>query len=502
MKRVLFSLIVILLALACREQDAVYQEFIEDGPVKYVGKVENVQIFSGVERVKLTWDPFVDSRVSSATVYWDNRTHSQTFPIDPHQATEIYVEGLTEGTHIFEIVTHSSSGTSSIPVSITGVTYGQSFMSINDESVITAAVVDYKEETQLSLHHSTSYYYKLIQLNYIDKGGIKKSVEVFPDETVVVLPDCGVSEISYRSVFLPDESCIDSLFSAFRQIKPEKIELVIETELTDAELFFFKGDTLSFSAHTNFPEVSLDVSIKDGGDDWLSVEVVEDRISLKTKTVNLGEDRTAKLSLKAYTIETEISVTQKARDKRLGSLFGNEGVVFWNNGDGSYKIISGAYSLIPWSTTPSQTEATGSDGFTNGRSNIDIIKEMPDYGTTNTYAVSFCETLGGDWYLPSLNELRHELFSGYNGTTFEEATAAKYADITDEEKACRDLYNASISIISTQPFCDRTNGLYWWTNCESNTTNAYYVRLGNKKSDAISKTGNNLVRCVKVVKID
>ena len=501
MKKQLLYILATFLLASCYEMDDVYKEFVSDGPVKYVGKVENVQIFSGFGRVKIQWDPFVDSRVSSATVYWDNRTSRRDYPINPSKATEVYVDSLSEGPHIFEIITHSAGGNNSIPVSITCNVYGQSFMSITDESEITAAILDYKGSTQLQIRHSSSYYYKMMQLEYTGTDGRMKKAVALPEELKIELDDCGANEISYRSVFVPDDNCIDSIYTSVRKITPEGMMLQIVTELEEASLPFFKGDTLSFTAHANFEEVPLLYELDASGAGWLSVEYSGGRFHLKTTAINLGARRSATLTLSANELSRTLTVYQDAKDPHLGTLYGNEGVVFWRNADGSYKIISGAYNMMPWSVTATLTGATGTNGYTDGESNIDIIKQMQDYGTTNTYSVSFCESLGDGWYLPSLKELKGEFFCGYNGTTFDEGTEAKYAAITDDERACRDVYNTAVSSISAQPFCDKTNGLYYWANCEVDKNDACYVRFGFKKTGSISKTGSNLARCVKKVSL-
>lgn len=502
MKKALILVAMALVLAACYEMDDVYKEFISDGPAKYVGKAENVQVFPGFGRVKIVWSPFIDNRVSSATIYWDNRTCSQENAIDPSKPTEIYVDNLSEGPHIFEIITHSAAGNNSVPVSVSCNVYGESFMSITDESDIISAVLDYKGEVQLRIRHSSSYYYKMLEMVYLGIDGSRKKVFAYPGELGIVLDDCGTSDISYRSVFLPDDVCIDSLYSHIKTIKPEGVALEIETELDETMMSFIKGDTVSFAAGTNFEEVGLEYSLDASGCEWLSLEYINGRFFLKTTAVNLGARRSATLTLTANELSKVVSIYQEAKDPRLGTLYGSEGVVFHQNSDSSYKIISGAFEMLPWSVSATLTGASGQDGSTGGESNIDIIKRMPDYGNGNTYAVSFCEAMGEGWYLPSLKELRDEFFPGYNGTTFDEATEAKYTAITSEEQACRDVYNASISSISAQPFCDRTNGLYYWTCCEVDKNDAFYVRLGYKKTGGISKTGSNIVRCVKKVNIE
>lgn len=496
-----FLSLIFMLMTSCSGMDETYREFIKDGTALYVAKAENVIAYPGVNRIKLIVDRFTDARVETLTVYWDNKTYSQTFDINRNGPTEIYVENVGEGSHIFEIISHDSNGNNSIPVTITVMVYGESFLSFNSESSITASSTAAK--TSVDIVHSSSYYYKHLTLTYKTKDGEEKSVNITADVETVELTDCDhTAGLRYRTVFSPDATCIDEIVTEYRVLNPDYIAIEVTVEKSELEFQFHKGDVVQIAVSTNSQNFKCTASADEASSEWLSLSLEDDILSIKTARTNLGtEERVGYVNVSAEDVVQQVKVVQKPINPKYGTLYGTEGLIFWQNPDNTseYKIISAEWKASTvWSTA---TVVTNSVSLDDGEANSRILRSLSDYGSS--YAEYFCETLGEGWRLPCLYELQYEFFTSFNGVIYEESTAALPGAITDDEKACRERYNSAIKTISRNgvPFSTTDAGQIYLTSSEVNATQIYAFRMGNRLIAAASKKNKNFVRCVKTVTI-
>lgn len=481
--------------------DETYREFIKNGTALYVAKAENITAYSGVNRIKLEIGRFTDARVEAVTVYWDNRTYSQSFYVNKSGITELYVENVSEGSHIFEIVSNDSNGNTSIPVTVTVMVYGESFLSFNLESSITASST--KAKTSVDIVHSSSYYYKHTSLYYKTRTGEERVVNITSDISNINLTDCDhTAGLKYRTVFTPDVACIDEIETPYRQVTPDYIDIQINVEKSEVELMFHKGDAAQLSVSTNSPNFKCEVSVDDAVAEWLGISLEDGVLYVKSVGVNLGAtDRIGYINVSSEGVTEQVKVVQKPINPKYGTAYGSEGIIFWQNPlDASeYKIISAEWkNNVMWSTSATATNAVSLD---DGESNSNIIRSLSDYG--EAYAEYFCESLGEGWRLPCINELQYEFFTSFNGVVYEESTASLPASITEDEKACRDRYNTAMKAISKNgvAFSGNDAGSVYLTNSEYDVNQVYAFRMGNRLSAVASKKNKNFVRCVKVVTI-
>ena len=91
------------------------EEFIEEGPIVYIGKVDSLKAYAGRNRVMLEWQKLLDPRAKTAKIFWENRTKSTELQLtDKATLTQVVVEDLAEGSYVFEICTYDTYGNSSI----------------------------------------------------------------------------------------------------------------------------------------------------------------------------------------------------------------------------------------------------------------------------------------------------------------------------------------------------------------------------------------------------
>ena len=148
----------------------------------------------------------------------------------------------------------------------------------------------------------------------------------------------------------------------------------------------------------------------------------------------------------------------------------------------------------------------------DGAANTAVIKASAE--AKDIPAVSFCSTLGEEWYWPSLNELV-EIFNVYNGVAYDPNVKSKVpAEISDEEKEARAAFDLSLTTYGgtvMNSAADNKNGERYWASTELQDAkgNAYgsFVRFGKAYMSTVADTpgkgksgDGRFVRCIRTIK--
>ena len=191
----------------------------------------------------------------------------------------------------------------------------------------------------------------------------------------------------------------------------------------------------------------------------------------------------------------------------------NVGIIYWTSEDGkTSKVLSLVRSEdVPWSNaaTPAFLNAVSMD---DGAANTAVIKASAE--AKDIPAVSFCSTLGEEWYWPSLNELV-EIFNVYNGVAYDPNVKSKVpAEISDEEKEARAAFDLSLTTYGgtvMNSAADNKNGERYWASTELQDAkgNVYgsFMRFGKAYMSTVADTpgkgksgDGRFVRCIRTIK--
>lgn len=115
--------------VACSPMDDKYSQFVEDGPITYLQKVnaDSVVLVTGRNRIQISWPKSNDPRGKMAYIYWSNRMGKDSVNVNPNGRTSFVINNLNEGSYIFEIIIVDEDGNSSIPITVTGEVYGENY---------------------------------------------------------------------------------------------------------------------------------------------------------------------------------------------------------------------------------------------------------------------------------------------------------------------------------------------------------------------------------------
>ena len=165
-KKLIFIFLSIGALISCDGMDATYKEFIEEGPIVYIGKVDSLKAYAGRNRVMLEWQKLLDPRAKTAKIFWENRTKSTELQLtDKATLTQVVVEVLK-----------------------------------NDVLTVTFAA-------------SLEPTFFASEITYMSSEGKNKTVLLKAPATQVKIDDFAGDHITYRSVYLPEETAIDYFYS-------------------------------------------------------------------------------------------------------------------------------------------------------------------------------------------------------------------------------------------------------------------------------------------------
>jgi len=190
---------------ACTPMDDKYKQFVDDGPIVYLSKldVNAVKVIGERNRVNIQWPKQEDPRGKKAIIYWANKTENREIEINPAQETSFFISPLNEGSYIFDIFLTDNDGNSSIPISLTGNSYGAIYesylinrrvtasnLSGNDRVVTCAEVVD---TTMIG-----------VEFKWLDGNKTGASGYISATELTGTLEDCQTLSFMYRTHYSPE----------------------------------------------------------------------------------------------------------------------------------------------------------------------------------------------------------------------------------------------------------------------------------------------------------
>ncbi len=216
MKNILYiaCFAVLCLFYACEGMDAPYKEFIEDGPIIYIGKADSVKVYGGRNRVEVYWNKQSDPRAKTATVFWENKTKHQDVTLDRTKPTSVIVDNLLQGSCVFEIYTYDSYGNKSIVVEALGNVYGE----VYELSLANRKIDNVKKASgKLTVTFEKSVDSTLVATQIVAplSGGGEQAYTVSSSEEVVVIENYSAASFKYRSVYRPEPKAIDLFYSKY-----------------------------------------------------------------------------------------------------------------------------------------------------------------------------------------------------------------------------------------------------------------------------------------------
>lgn len=240
MKKIIYSLVILISFVwlaACDDVNSMHDKYLAGGEDLLVGKLDSFDIYGGDQRAKIVvWagdfraTNLIINRTDTNLVYKysfnpDNRVDSMVF----------YIDNLKEGTNVLKMLTWNKDSTvHSIPMTTTVTTWGERYKSfLKNRNIVSYRYVSLTKsfnvtwETNNVIEPTYGKYAVGHEVKYTTTSGNDTlltdiySNQVTPT-TVTSLPKYPVSggSFSYRMLFVPDKSCIDTFRTAYTTVTP------------------------------------------------------------------------------------------------------------------------------------------------------------------------------------------------------------------------------------------------------------------------------------------
>lgn len=262
----LVLLAVATLSLASCEKADEYKEFVKDGEISYIGKLDSVKVYSGKNRVMVKGLITSDPKIVECRVFWNNKADSLVIPVTKEMISTViskYVDIANEGFQNFVVYTYDAAGNRSIPVNTTGRTYGARYQAglVNRDISIarTDETTGVTAVNFLGMDRLTGVF--ATDITYTKVNNQSATVRIPIDSAKIVLKDFKYgSVISYKTLFLPDTISVDTFYSA------------VDTKQIVAPAFIKINVTNTYlkNAGANFSRASWDNSRWGVLTDWIS----------------------------------------------------------------------------------------------------------------------------------------------------------------------------------------------------------------------------------------
>ena len=209
---------------SCDNMDDIHRKYAEKDEKIYLGKVDSLKAFSGLNRVKLTWYINSDPKVKSTIIYWNLKNDSIIKPfvrtLPGIQKDSIIIENISEGSYLFECGNFNERGELSLTTKVTGVSWGENYIkNLNPRVPI---LLKYNPRTYAyTVNLSASFKNDGIvysQINYTNKNGEDKNLIIEKESNIVEMVDFPLEgDFRMRSVLFFPEKGIDTLYTEYKE---------------------------------------------------------------------------------------------------------------------------------------------------------------------------------------------------------------------------------------------------------------------------------------------
>ena len=225
---------IVLYFFSCGDMDETYKEFIVPGGVIYPGKVESPVIRPGKDKIMLEWLKGNDPKVTATTIYWNNYLDTLVVPIAADDDTiRRIITPLPENTYTFIFFTNDDEGNISIPVELTGSSYGAVYQSSLNNRAITEEYVTAEDGVWTIVWGRRDVTNGMwgAELTYTTEDNKTQTI-ISTGDTTKITGHLAESQWKYRTLFLPTPLAIDTFYVDFADVRniPVKDPFIISTD--------------------------------------------------------------------------------------------------------------------------------------------------------------------------------------------------------------------------------------------------------------------------------
>ncbi|MDR2425365.1 MAG: hypothetical protein LBD59_11705 [Prevotellaceae bacterium] len=169
--------------VSCEDMNSLHQEYLDRGELIYPGKVDSINIYPGIEKVKFEWEVKADPRISKVEIHWSEGVEAKKreYPVirteDGSFIMSALIDSIPEGSYNFEFITWDDAGNRSLASTRAVDIYGNSGYLAHRLAKTTRL----GNGTLIAWQPADSSMVR-VELSYTDLDGLQQQTTVLPEE--------------------------------------------------------------------------------------------------------------------------------------------------------------------------------------------------------------------------------------------------------------------------------------------------------------------------------
>lgn len=222
-KSICGSLLCLMSLAACDDLMDTHLPYIEGGEIVYAPKPDTIYVKSGKNRVQLNYEISKSPNIKEIEVSWNNGENVERFPVELKDGAAkgyVYIEELPERSYTFKAQLVDIHGNYSLPLTGFGRSYGENYKeTLRKRDIIAMRASDEGGIIEWSPAPNGLVYN---EVTYENAEGKQQTVQSEAASDRLVLSDFKTgSSVSYRSVYLPEENCVDRFYTEWTDSEDE-----------------------------------------------------------------------------------------------------------------------------------------------------------------------------------------------------------------------------------------------------------------------------------------
>lgn len=226
----LYGIIAIVLT-ACGDLYETHEKYLSEGEETYIGMPDTLIANGGYKRIELKWKLNADSRISKSVITWNGCLEPLEIPVDRSKEFMSTIINIEEGKYIFKLVNISETKKESLPQTVSGEVYGESYQARLPQRGISSMHADPKGVT---INWASEEGCIGTNLIYTNNANERKKLFIGEEEVSTFIEDfVPGTEFSVSSMFKPEENAIDEITSLDGIVSFPSFYVVSKTDWDD-----------------------------------------------------------------------------------------------------------------------------------------------------------------------------------------------------------------------------------------------------------------------------
>ncbi|QZE12787.1 discoidin domain-containing protein [Halosquirtibacter laminarini] len=210
MKKIILIIVALVTIYSCEDQNYLHEKYLADGENIYIGKNDSVKVFTGKNRVKITWLLNSDPKAKYCNISWNNGKESiqlENELVKTEEDTCETIIELQEGRYIFELFNSDGSGLKSLKTIKSIKVYGEKYVTELQNQKVQSITI---ENDTVHIHWRVMEGSEGVEMTYTNKDGEVVNHSVPKGENETLLGDfVQGGEFTYVTKFKPEPTSID-----------------------------------------------------------------------------------------------------------------------------------------------------------------------------------------------------------------------------------------------------------------------------------------------------